>query len=332
MSGDNEIPKGGHTPVMLREVIEALDPRDGGIYIDGTFGEGGYSKAILEAAATTVFGIDRDPRAVTIGAELSKQYDGRLTVLHGRFGDMGTLMAEAGVARVDGVTLDVGVSSHQLDDPARGFSFRFEGPLDMRMGGTGEASPSAADLVNELPEKELADIIHQYGEERQARRIARAIVEARAESPILTTQALADIVRRIVHVKPGKPGAIDPATRTFLALRIHVNDELGELERGLSAAEMLLAPGGRLAVVSFHSLEDRCVKRFLARRAGRVSRGSRHRPASPAAEAAPSFTLINRRPLTPSDDEIRANPRSRSALLRAAERTDAPAFAGGAAA
>jgi 16S rRNA (cytosine1402-N4)-methyltransferase len=316
MSG-NEI----HTPVMLREVIAALAPRDGGIYVDGTFGRGGYSEAILAAAATTVFGIDRDPEAIMFGTELGRRYGGRLRVLRGRFGDMHQLMREAGVARVDGVALDLGVSSAQIDEAARGFSFRADGPLDMRMGLDGD---SAADLVNEAPEGELARIIRDYGDERQARRIARAIVQARAERPLQTTTDLAEIVRRIVHVKPG---SIDPATRTFMAIRIHVNDELGELHRGLEAAELLLRPGGRLCVVSFHSLEDRIVKSFLTDRSGNTPRGSRHMPELPGSAPAPTFRLIERGAVAASDSEAYENPRARSAKMRAAERTDAPARA-----
>jgi len=308
-----------HTPVMLREVVAALAPRDGGVYVDGTFGRGGYSEAILAAAATTVFGIDRDPDAITFGTELGRRYEGRLRVLRGRFGDMFDLMREAGVSRVDGVALDLGVSSAQLDEAARGFSFRAEGPLDMRMGLDGE---SAADLINQAPESELARIIRDYGEERHARRIARAIVEARTERALTTTTDLADIVRRVVHVKPG---TIDPATRTFMAIRIHVNDELGELQRGLEAAELLLRPGGRLCVVSFHSLEDRIVKSFLTERSGRTPRGSRHMPELPGSGPQPTFTLIERGAVAASEDEARENPRARSAKMRAAERTDAPA-------
>ena len=314
---------GIHTPVMLREVVAALNPHDGGVYVDGTFGRGGYSEAILAAAATTVFGIDRDPDAITFGTELGQRYGGRLRVLRCRFGDMFELMREAGVARVDGVALDLGVSSAQIDEAARGFSFRAEGPLDMRMGLDGD---SAADLVNEAPEGELARIIRDYGDERQARRIARAIVNARAERPLLTTTDLAEIVRKIVHVKPG-PGSIDPATRTFMAIRIHVNDELGELQRGLEAAELLLRPGGRLCVVSFHSLEDRIVKSFLTDRSGNTPRGSRHMPELPGSAPAPTFRLIERGAVAASDSEAYENPRARSAKMRAAERTDAPARA-----
>ena len=310
----------GHIPVMMQEVVTALKPRDGGIYVDGTFGRGGYSQALLEAAATQVFGIDRDPAAITFGAELSNKYDGRLTVLEGCFGDMANLMAAAGVAEVDGGTLDLGVSSPQIDDPVRGFSFRFDGPLDMRMGGDG---PTAADFVNQAPEEEIADVIYHYGEERYARKIARAIVAARLDDPILSTTQLVEIIHGIV--RRSKDG-IDPATRTFMALRIQVNDELGELERGLIGAEKILSPGGRLAVVSFHSLEDRKVKSFLHEHGGAIGRGSRHLPDNPDTAPVPSFNLVKRGAIKPGTDEATKNPRARSARLRVAERNDAPAW------
>jgi len=313
----------GHIPVMLEDVMTALEPRDGGLYVDGTFGRGGYTEAILNAASNKVFGVDRDPSAITFGAELSHRYPGRLELLEGRFGCLESLMAAAGVEAVQGVALDLGVSSIQLDEAARGFSFRFDAPLDMRMGSDG---PKAADIVNSTGERDLADLIHHLGEERQARRIAKAIVVARAQTPILTTYQLADIVRGIV--RKSKDG-IDPATRTFMALRIRVNDELGELSRGLAAAENILAPGGRLAVVSFHSLEDRIVKDFLRARSGQGDRGSRHLPEFPGAERPPSFRLIKRGAFKPSAGELARNPRSRSAKLRVAERTDAPSWASG---
>ena len=310
---------GGHQPVMLREVAAALEPRDGGIYVDGTFGAGGYSRALLEAARCTVWAIDRDPSAVAGAAPLVREFTGRLTVLAGRFGEMDRLLAAQGIEAVDGVALDLGVSSMQLDIAERGFSFGRDGPLDMRMEQAGE---SAADVVNGRDERELAAIIFEYGEERWARRVAKAIVAARTERPITRTAELATIVRRMV--RPSADG-IDPATRTFQALRIHVNDELGELDRGLCAAERLLAENGRLAVVAFHSLEDRRVKRFLAARAGRTPRPSRHAPES-TDHRAPSFRLITRRPQTPAADETAANPRARSAKLRIAERTGAAAW------
>jgi len=310
----------GHIPVMLEEVVTVLEPRDNGLYVDGTFGRGGYTEAILNAAVNKVFGVDRDPAAINFGAELSQRYQGRLELLEGRFGCLESLMATASVEAVQGVALDLGVSSLQLDEATRGFSFRFDAPLDMRMGRDG---PNAADIVNSTGERDLADLIHQLGEERQARRIAKAIVVARAETPILTTYQLAAIVRGIV--RKSKDG-IDPATRTFMALRIRVNDELGELSRGLAAAENILAPGGRLAVVSFHSLEDRIVKDFLKSRSGQGDRGSRHLPEVPGAERPPSFRLIKRGVFKPSAGEMARNPRSRSAKLRVAERTDAPSW------
>ena len=310
----------GHEPVMLAEVISALQPRDGGTYIDGTFGAGGYSSALLDAADCRVWAIDRDPTAVQRAADLVRRYDGRLTVLEGRFGDMDALMEAHGVGPVDGVALDLGVSSMQIDDPDRGFSFRFDGPLDMRQEMSG---PSAADLVNDAEEAVLADIIFRYGEERQARRIARAIVDARAAGPIATTGALADIVRGAYRGE--RESKIDPATRTFQAIRIEVNRELDELERGLEAAEIVLAPGGRLAVVSFHSLEDRIVKDFLRERSGRVPGGSRHLPADPKAARPATFSLPKGSAEKPTDAETRRNARARSARLRVAERTAHPA-------
>ncbi len=307
-----------HKPVMLRQVLEVLTPRDGAIYVDATFGAGGYSKAVLKAARCTVWGIDRDPDAATRGVHMGRRYPGRFTVIHGRYGDMRRLMAGVGVDRVDGVALDLGLSSMQLDDPSRGFSFQADGPLDMRMDKVGR---TAADVVNHLGEKDLADIIYKYGGERASRRVARAIVEARAQAPITRTRRLADLVRRVV---PRSRDGIDPATRTFQALRIYVNDELGELDRGLSAAETLLGPGGRLAVVSFHSLEDRKVKEFLRIRAGAGPRPSRHVPGPRETPPPPSFRLLGRGVAKPSAEEIAANPRARSARLRAAERTAAP--------
>ncbi|MBP2315281.1 16S rRNA (cytosine(1402)-N(4))-methyltransferase RsmH [Azospirillum soli] len=310
-----------HVPVLLNEVVAALAPRDGGVYVDGTFGAGGYTRAILEAANCRVWGIDRDPQAIERGRQLAAAYPGRLEIVEGRFGDMGSLLAARGVESVDGVALDIGVSSPQIDEPERGFSFRFDGPLDMRMGRDG---PTAADVVNTAEQDELADIIFHYGEERMARRVARAIVAARKDAPIERTRQLAEIVRSVVP--KGKGDAIDPATRTFQALRIHVNDELGELRRGLAAAESLLKPGGRLAVVSFHSLEDREVKTFLKERSSPPPSPSRHAPTAPADARAPSFRLLSRKPIGPTEAEASSNPRARSARLRAAERTAAPTF------
>jgi 16S rRNA (cytosine1402-N4)-methyltransferase len=313
-------PRGGHTPVLLAEVLDALQPKDGGIYVDGTFGAGGYARGLLEAAHCRVLGIDRDPNAIQRGADLARRYDGRLDLIEGRFGEMDQLLRARGVESADGVALDLGVSSMQIDEAERGFSFRFDGPLDMRMEASG---PTAAELIARASERELADIIYNYGEERRARPIARAIAAARAEAPIRTTGRLAEIVRKAAG--PRAKDGIDPATRTFQALRIWVNDELGELRRGLIAAETLLAPGGRLAVVSFHSLEDRAVKEFLRSRAGAAPQGSRHLPRT-SAERAPSFRLLSRGAVAPGQSELDANPRARSARLRAAERTHAPAW------
>ncbi len=309
-----------HTPVLLAEVLDVLQPKDGGLYVDGTFGAGGYAQGLLEAAPCRVWGIDRDPNAIQRGTPLARRYAGRLNLVQGRFGEMNRLLRERGIEAADGVALDLGVSSMQLDEGTRGFSFRFDGPLDMRMDAAG---PTAAELIARASERELADVIHTYGEERRARAIARAIVAARAEAPIETTGRLARIVRKAAG-RRGE-GGIDPATRTFQALRIWVNDELGELKRGLIAAESVLVPGGRFAVVSLHSLEDRAVKEFLRRHAGAAPMGSRHLP-QPAAKRAPSFRLISRGAITPSESEIRSNPRARSARLRAAERTGAPAW------
>ena len=308
---------GVHAPVMLEEVMAVLRPRDDAIYVDGTFGGGGYSAALLSRARCRVYGIDRDPDAIARGHEMAKRFDGRLTLIHGRFSEMDELLDAQGVAKADGVALDIGVSSFQFDQAARGFSFSSDGPLDMRMDAS--CGETAADLVNTLPEDDIADILHRFGEEKRARSLARAIVAAR---PLRRTHELAEIAERVLGRGAQK---IHPATRTFQALRIAVNDELGELERGLEAAERVLKPEGRLAVVSFHSLEDRIVKQFLAERSGRTGRGSRHLPETKPAHA-PSFREAGKNPQTPSTEEVRANPRARSARLRAAERTAAPAW------
>lgn len=309
-----------HIPVLVEEVVGALSPRDGALLVDGTFGAGGYTRALLAAASCRVIGIDRDPTAIDAGQLLVAEYAGRLRLIEGRFGDLDTLLAANDVApgTVDGVTLDLGVSSMQIDSAERGFSFRFDGPLDMRMSASGS---SAADVVNDTDEGELADLIYRYGEERQSRRVARAIVGARRLARIERTGQLADIVRRALGPAASR-AAIDPATRTFQALRIHVNDELGELERGLAAAERVLAPGGRLAVVSFHSLEDRLVKGFLRGRAEEGPRPSRHLPEARRADPRrPGWRLVTRRPIEPGETEIARNPRARSAKLRVGERT-----------
>jgi 16S rRNA (cytosine1402-N4)-methyltransferase len=304
----------GHIPVMLEEVLATLRPRDGAIYLDATFGGGGYAEAILSAASCTLWALDRDPDAIARGAALAAKHPGRLHLLHARFGDMLDSLAARGVTTLDGVVMDLGVSSFQIDEADRGFSFRQDGPLDMRMD---RAGPSAADLVNTLPERELAGILSDLGEERHARRVARAILRERAEAPITTTARLAEIVRGAV---PRDPSGLDGATRSFQALRIAVNDELGEIERGLQAAQSLLAPGGRLVVVSFHSLEDRIVKRAMVGAAGRAGTASRHDPAALMPAPAPEFDLLTFRALRPSAAETASNPRSRSARLRGLER------------
>ncbi|MCB9978823.1 MAG: 16S rRNA (cytosine(1402)-N(4))-methyltransferase RsmH [Rhodospirillales bacterium] len=305
-----------HIPVMLDEVLAALNPRAGEIYVDGTLGAGGYSRAILNAADCRVIGIDRDPWAVEHARGLGMGE--RLIILQGRFGDMKTILIDAGFDAVDAVILDIGVSSVQLDQAERGFSFRADAPLDMRMG-TNEDTPTAADIVNTAPQTELERIIRDYGEERFARKVAAEIVRVRREAPILTTFALADLVRRVVRRSP--KDQIDPATRTFQALRIAVNDELGELERALEAAQALLNPGGRLIVVTFHSLEDGIVKTFLRERSGAGPSGSRHLPDQ--VRAAATFSVPLRKPLEPSADECSRNPRARSARLRCAIKMEA---------
>jgi 16S rRNA (cytosine1402-N4)-methyltransferase len=304
-----------HIPVLGPEAVGYLAPRAGGVYVDATFGAGGYSGLLLDTADTRVIAIDRDPTAIAGGAGLVADADGRLTLVEDRFSNLAEVCAAQGASAVDGVVMDIGVSSMQVDQAGRGFSFRLDGPLDMRMGGDG---PSAAEVIARASEADLANIIYIFGEERHSRAVARAIVAARADAPITTTKALADIVGKVVR---GKPGEIHPATRTFQGLRIFVNDELDELHRALTAAEQVLKPGGRLAVVSFHSLEDRIVKNFLAERS-RIGGGSRHRPE--LAQAAPSFIVLTKRPEIAGGDEIAANPRARSAKLRAAERTAAP--------
>lgn len=322
--------EGRHIPVLISEVLEQLAPRAGETYIDATFGAGGYSRRILEAAECSVLALDRDPNAVRNSAPLCAQFPGRLTVVEAPFsriedvaGAYLSTNAEAGRPPVftppDGIVFDIGVSSMQLDEADRGFSFQRDGPLDMRMSQSGE---SAADIVNTFGERPLADLIYELGEERRSRAIARAIVARRAERTFTTTLDLADVITRAYRGQ--REEGRHPATRTFQALRMYVNDELGELRRGLEGAERLLKPGGRLVVVTFHSLEDRIVKTFFAERGGRAPRGSRHLPET-IKLLAPSFRIVNLRPLTPCQGELDVNPRARSARLRAAVRTEAPA-------
>jgi 16S rRNA (cytosine1402-N4)-methyltransferase len=311
-----------HIPVLARLAIDWLAVKPGGLYVDATFGGGGYTRAILQTAGVRVIGIDRDQAAIALGVPLVEQAAGRLQLVEDRFSNLDSVMESTanGADRVDGIVLDLGVSSMQLDEAVRGFSFRLDGPLDMRMGSRG---PNAADVVARAEERDLAAIIARLGEEKHARAVARAIVRARRKQNIDSTRALAEIVAAAV---PGRHAAIHPATRTFQALRIFVNDELSELAFGLAAAERVLKPLGRLVVVAFHSLEDRIVKTFLAERS-RAPAGSRHRPEIAAPR--PTFRVLTPRPLTPDQSEIAANPRARSAKLRAAERTDAPARAAG---
>ncbi len=302
-----------HIPVMLREIVAGLQPKEGGLYVDGTFGFGGYTRAILEAADCRVIAFDRDPDAIEAGQALQRHFGERLTLIHARFSEMAAHLTEAEGGQIDGVVLDLGVSSHQLDEASRGFSFRFDGPLDMRMEQSG---PSAADVVNHLEEQELTRIIGELGEERFARSVARAIIKARAEAPITTTLQLADIVRRVVR---RAQDGIDPATRTFQGLRLHVNDELGELNRGLEAASHILGPHGRLVVVTFHSLEDRIVKSFMTEVSSVNDGRSRHLP--PALhQKKPGFQLVTRKAVTPTPEEIKNNARARSAKMRIAEK------------
>jgi len=306
-----------HVPVLVSEVIDALALQDSVTAVDGTFGAGGYTRAMLRAGAGRVIAFDRDPDAIEEGRSLVP--DSRLTLVNERFSQMDRVLAERGIGAVDAIALDIGVSSMQLDRADRGFSFSADGPLDMRMERSGL---SAAEFLNQADEAEIVRVLREYGEEPRARAIARAIVAAR---PVERTAQLAAIVRRAAGFRPGQKS--DPATRTFQAIRIHLNAELDELEHGLEAAERALKPGGRLAVVTFHSLEDRIVKRFFRERSGGTPAGSRHRPVL-ADPNEPTFERVAK-PVSPTERELAANPRSRSARLRSAVRTTAPAWKGG---
>ncbi len=307
-----------HVPVMLPEVLATLAPSAGEIYVDGTLGAGGYSGAILERApGCKVVGIDRDPDVI----ERLAGVDARLDVVHGNFGDLDVLATDQGFSAVDGVVLDIGVSSMQIDNFERGFSFRGDGPLDMRMDTS--SGETAADIINNYEAGELEKIFRNYGQERHARKVAATVVRSRAEAPILSTGQLADLIRSVVP--KSKADLQDPATRCFQALRIAVNDELGELRRGLEAAERVLKPDGRLVVVAFHSLEDSIVKEFLISHSGNSPQGSRHLP-QVGEKNEPSFRLISRKAVKPSREEVAVNPRARSARLRAAIRTHAPVW------
>ncbi len=312
---------GAHIPVFLNEVLAALEPRDGETYIDGTFGAGGYTRAILKAAACRVIAIDRDPTAIAAGRALETEFAPRLQLVESTFGKIAEIAARCGFGLVDGIVLDIGVSSMQLDRPERGFSFQHDGPLDMRMSATGR---TAAEILNTFSEEDIANILYKFGEERRSRAIARAIVNRRASVPFQRTGELADLILGVFHGR--RESGRHPATRAFQALRIYVNDELGELTRALHGAEQCLKPGGRLVVVTFHSLEDRIVKQFLAERAGKHDRGSRYMPERLVKLPSPSFRIVNSSALTPQKGELDVNPRSRSARLRSAIRTDAPVW------
>ncbi|EAQ02926.1 S-adenosyl-methyltransferase MraW [Pseudooceanicola batsensis HTCC2597] len=313
MAASAPSPDAPHIPVLLRPLIDRVAPV-AGTWLDGTFGAGGYARGLLEAGAEKVIGVDRDPLALEMAGGWIGDCAGKLEIRQGNFAELDRIAGEM----LDGVVLDLGVSSMQLDLAERGFSFMKDGPLDMRMSQEG---PSAADLVNTMAEGDLADVIYLYGEERASRRIARAIVRERAEAPIATTLRLAGIVEGCLP--RAKPGQSHPATRTFQALRIAVNDEYGALAEGLMAAERALRPGGQLAVVTFHSVEDRMVKRFLQLRSGRAGRANRFAPEAP--EDKPRFTIVTRKAVGPDEDELEVNPRARSARLRVARRTEEPA-------
>lgn len=304
-----------HIPVMLAEVLDVLQPQKDEVYIDGTFGAGGYSRAILDSADCTIIGIDRDETAIELAQSWKDKYGERLKLVHSNFANTKACLEELGIDKVDAVILDLGVSSMQIDQEQRGFSFRFDGPLDMRMDRS--SGKTASDLVNTLKEEDLANVIYEYGEEKASRRVAAAIVKARTEQKITTTGELAKIVRSVVHVS--SKDRIDPATRTFQALRLKVNDELGEVETILESTLDILKDGGRLIVVTFHSLEDRIVKNFLNQHGKPATSPSRYLPA-PTSSEKPRFSILTKKPLLPTNAETQKNPRARSAKLRAAQK------------
>lgn len=303
-----------HLPVLLKEVLQYMTPKDGEVYVDGTFGAGGYTKAILDAANCKVYAIDCDPNVAIHAEKIAAEYKDRFKLLPGKFSHMAELLSAEGVERVNGVVLDIGISSMQVDQAERGFSFMREGPLDMRMNGEGM---DAASFINNASEAELADVLYNFGGEKKSRYIAKAVLQARVKAPISTTTEFAEIVRSAVR---GKKGNIDPATRSFQAVRIWINDELGELERALCAAKKILAPSGRLVVVSFHSLEDSIIKNFFNSGSGKQEGLSRHMPVIATETQKPEIELITRKVVIPTDEEVENNPRARSAKLRAARK------------
>lgn len=303
-----------HISVMLNEVLDYLSPRENALYVDGTFGGGGYTKAILEASPCRVIGIDRDLDAVKRGKELEVKYPNRFQMWEGCFGDLDQLLTQNNISHIDGIVLDLGVSSYQIDDPLRGFSFRFDGPLDMRMGSGGR---SASEIVNTYPQEDLKYILKTYGDERFAGKIAHAILKRRESRSFERTSDLAELIRKIV---PKSKDGLDPATRSFQALRIEANDELGEIKRILSCLEARLAPNGRMVVVSFHSLEDGLIKHYLREKAGKAPKASRFTPPTASDLIKPSFSILTKQAVQPTDSEIKQNPRSSSARLRAGMR------------
>ncbi len=309
-----------HISVLKDEVLHYMAPKDGEVYVDGTFGAGGHSRALLEAADCVVYGMDRDPNVKEYVEQIEKDFGDRFIFIHGQFGNIKKLLNDHGVEKVDGILLDIGVSSMQIDNPERGFSFMKDGPLDMRMSENGS---DAAALVNDASEEELAGIIFKYGGERKSRHIARAIINARVTTPITRTGQLVDIVKKAVG---GYNDTINPATRTFQALRIWVNNELGELEEALESSESLLNAGGRLAVITFHSGEDQIVKYFIDERSGKQQSYSRHQPIPVNDNKEASLKKVTRKAVAPSDRELETNVRARSAKLRVAQRTDAPCW------